>query len=119
MSASFAANWGSASAALQQEFVDITSDAAALGANLSGLQVASITVAGQNGASQTEVNLTGDTTALVAWLNSSSLFTSQAQDPMVGQPHQDYTGNYRQNTTMWSMQINTSTTGAQCACPLG
>ena len=97
---------------LQQEFVDITSDAAALGVPLNGLQVSTITIAGQ-GSNQTEVNFTGDTTALVNWLNNSSAFTSQAQDPMVGPPHPGYTGNYRQNTTTWSMQINTNAAGAQ------
>ncbi len=55
-----------------------------------------------------EVMFTGDTTRLIAQLNGSSLFSGNQPNP-----HPGYTGNYRQNTAMWSMQINTSGTGIQ------
>jgi RHS repeat-associated protein len=106
-------NWAGTNAAQEQLFVDITADASSLGVPLAGLTVSSITIARQDGASQTELNLSGSTTALIDWLNNSGAFTSEAQDWMVGAPHQGYTGNYRQNVTTWSMQINTSSTGAQ------
>jgi RHS repeat-associated protein len=102
-------SWGSESAAAQQMFVTISADAAALGLNLAadGFIVSSIQVAGQGGQSETELNLSGGNVAdLVGQMGSN--FTSQAQDPLVGSPHSGYTGNYRQNSLTWSMQINTN-----------
>src|SRR5271157_4886697 len=99
-------NWGAQSAAAQQTFTTISADTAALGLNLAGLTVSSITVAGQNGQTETELNLAGgNINALISSLGSN--FTSQAQDPLVGTPHPGYMGNYRQNTVTWSMQVNT------------
>ncbi len=105
--------WNSLSAAAQQQFIDVTTDAAALGMPLNGLTVSTITVAGENGASQTEVNLSGNTEALKRWLDSSNMFTSSQQDPLAGAPHSGYDGNYRQNTLTWSMQVNTRADGVQ------
>ena len=102
-------NWGSESAAAQQMFATVTADAATLGLNLvaDGFTVSSIQVVGQGGQSETELNLSGGSVAdLVSQMGNN--FTSQAQDPLVGAPHSGYTGNYRQNTLTWSMQINTN-----------
>jgi RHS repeat-associated protein len=114
------ATWGGFSAAQQQEFMDITDDAAFLGVPLGGLTITNITIAAPGGASQTEVNFGGDTAALTQWLDgTSSGFTCQSAtvcpnwSAFVGSPHPGYTGNYRQNGPMWSMQINTNATGAQ------
>ena len=104
--------WSGFSAAQQQEFMDITLDAAAIGVNLSGLQLASITIAGENGQTQTEVNFTGNTSQLIASLQAGS-FTSNTTDGMVGKAHEGFDGNYRQNTLTWSMQVNTNSGGAQ------
>jgi hypothetical protein len=73
-----------------------------------------ITIAGQNGSTQTELNLQGNSAAVQALINSlGANFTSQAQGPLVGAPHAGFTGNYRHNTLMWAMQVNTNVaTGA-------
>jgi len=105
--------WTTASKEAQQEFMDVSLDAAAIGVPLDGLTISTVTIAGQNGAAQTEVNFTGNTANLVKWLDTSGVFTSNQQDPLVGAPHAGYTGNYRQNTLTWSMQINTNGGGAQ------
>lgn len=76
--------------------------------------LANINIAGVSGETQTNLNFEGTTDNLVDFLNTpGSGFTSMEQDAMVGLPHAGYDGNYRQNGTTWSMQINTNGLGAQ------
>jgi hypothetical protein len=73
-------------------------------------------MAGLNGAgpgTDSEVVLTGDLTGLIQSLGNN--FTSNAQSGLVGRPHKlpggsgRFTGNYRQNTPFWGLQVNTGT----------
>jgi hypothetical protein len=108
-------SWGSESAAAQQMFVTISADAAALGLNLAadGFTVSSIQVVGQGGQTETELNLSGGSIADLVGQMGTNFTCQSAQvcpnyDALVGAPHPGYTGNFRQNTLTWSMQINTN-----------
>ena len=111
--------YSSLSSAQQIVFLTDTADAAALGINLAGLTVSAIDVAGTIGSngqkeSQTELNLSGSGAAVAGLTNSlGANFSSWPSSLMVGSPHSGFTGNFRQNTPTWSMQINTNASGAQ------
>ena len=107
-------SWTGYSAQQQQEFMNITVAAEAIGVDLSGLTVSSIAIAGQNGAARTELNLSGSTAAVAA-LNSqlSESGNFSVNTFLGGLPHAGFTDNFRQKARFWSIQINTNTaTGA-------
>jgi hypothetical protein len=111
--------WSALSDEQKVVFQVITSYAESLGVNLAGFVLSSITIAGVDGETQTELNLAsaepGAAAVAVNDLESSLQrhFSSWPKAPMVGRPHSGYTGNFRQNVAQWSMQINTNVqTGA-------
>src|SRR5437879_1670449 len=94
--------WTGYSAQQQQEFMNITVAAEAIGIDLSGLTVSSITIAGQNGATRTELNLTGSSVAVGA-LNSQLTGSGNfsVNTFLGGLPHSGFTDNFRQMVRFW------------------
>jgi len=91
-------SWDSLRLEQQAAFLNFTANAAATGLSLGGLRL--------DTSSGDRITLTGDSDvvrALIAFLESSNQYSSGG---LTGQPHAGYTHNFRQNTTLMSMQIN-------------
>ena len=91
--------------------INVVADAAALGIDLSNLTLQSVGD-GKNGS---EVVFSGSQQTMQNFVIPQSSSFSQPNTFSCNLPltHNGYTNNCRQNTVMWSMQINTNATGLE------
>jgi RHS repeat-associated protein len=97
--------------AQQLIFLTITAVAASLGISFDGLILDTVSVASPSNPGNTELILSGDPTAISALLGAvkkSGDFSCWPNSPLVGRPHDGYTGNCRQNTPTNSLQVTTN-----------